>query len=59
MRTWINVFIKFWWFLQGIILLVFGFFVWIPISVTGILVLFATVCMTIAIIRFAYYLESC
>ncbi len=39
MRTWINVIIKFWWFLQGIILLVFGFFVWIPISVTGILVI--------------------
>ena len=34
-----NAIIKFWWFLQGIILLVFGFFVWIPISVTGILVI--------------------
>ena len=39
MRTWINAIIKFWWFLQGIILLVFGFFVWTPISVTGILII--------------------
>lgn len=39
MKTWNNAIIKFWWFLQGIILLVFGFFVWIPISVTGILVI--------------------
>lgn len=39
MKTWINIIIKFWWFLQGIILLVFGFFVWTPISVTGILVI--------------------
>lgn len=39
MKTWFDTSIKIWWFLQGIILLVFGFFVWIPISVTGILVI--------------------
>ena len=36
MKTWINIFIKFWWFIQGIILLVFGFLAWIPLSVIGI-----------------------
>lgn len=39
MKTWINTFIKFWWFIQGIILLVFGFIAWIPLSVIGICVI--------------------
>ena len=39
MKTWINTIIKFWWFIQGIILLVFGFLAWIPLSVTGIIVI--------------------
>lgn len=39
MKKWISIIIKFWWLLQGIILLVFGFFVWTPISVTGILII--------------------
>lgn len=39
MKTWINIFIKFWWFIQGIILLVFGFLAWIPLSVIGIFVI--------------------
>lgn len=39
MKTWFDTSIKIWWFLQGIILLVFGFFVWTPISATGILVI--------------------
>lgn len=39
MKTWINTFIKFWWFIQGIILLVFGFLAWIPLSVIGIFVI--------------------
>ena len=39
MKTWINTIIKFWWFIQGIILLVFGFLVWIPLSVIGIFVI--------------------
>ena len=39
MKTWISIIIKFWWLLQGIILLVFGFFVWTPISVMGILII--------------------
>lgn len=39
MKAWINTIIKFWWFIQGIILLVFGFLAWIPLSVTGIIVI--------------------
>ena len=39
MKTWFDMSIRIWWLLQGIILLVFGFFVWTPISVTGILVI--------------------
>lgn len=39
MKTWINIFIKFWWFIQGITLLVFGFLAWIPLSVIGIFVI--------------------
>lgn len=39
MKTWINTIIKFWWFIQGIILLVFGFLAWIPLSVIGIFVI--------------------
>ena len=39
MKTWLDMSIRIWWLLQGIILLVFGFFVWTPISVTGILVI--------------------
>lgn len=39
MKVWINTIIKFWWFIQGIILLVFGFLAWIPLSVTGIIVI--------------------
>lgn len=39
MKTWINIFIKFWWFIQSIILLVFGFLAWIPLLVIGIFVI--------------------
>lgn len=39
MKKWINTFIKFWWFIQGIILLMFGFLAWIPLSVIGIFVI--------------------
>lgn len=39
MKAWSNTIIKFWWFIQGIILLVFGFLAWIPLSVTGIIVI--------------------
>ena len=39
MKTWTNIFIKFWWFIQGITLLMFGFLAWIPLSVTGIIVI--------------------
>lgn len=39
MKTWTNIFIKFWWFIQGITLSVFGFLAWIPLSVIGIFVI--------------------
>lgn len=39
MKAWINTIIKFWWFIQGIILLVFGFLAWIPLSIIGIFVI--------------------
>ena len=39
MKAWSNTIIKFWWFIQGIILSVFGFLAWIPLSVTGIIVI--------------------
>lgn len=39
MKTWTNIFIKFWWFIQGITLLVFGFLALIPLSVIGIFVI--------------------
>ena len=39
MKTSFDTSIKIWWLLQGIILLVFGFFVWTPISITGILII--------------------
>lgn len=39
MKTRTNIFIKFWWFIQGITLLVFGFLAWIPLSIIGIFVI--------------------
>ena len=39
MKTCFDMSIRIWWLLQGFILLVFGFFVWTPISVTGILII--------------------
>lgn len=39
MKAWSNTITKFWWFIQGIILSVFGFLAWIPLSVTGIIVI--------------------
>lgn len=39
MKTWTNIFIKFWWFIQGITLLVFGFLACIPLSFIGIFVI--------------------
>lgn len=39
MKTWTNIFIKFWWFIQGITLLMFGFLAWIPLSIIGIFVI--------------------
>ena len=39
MKTWIKTIIKIWWVIQGIILLAFGVLAWIPLSVTGIIVI--------------------